>query len=147
MDSSCRIQLRVRYGEADRMGIAYYAHYFDWFTEGRTELLRQIGGNYREMEDLGLLLPVVRTAARYHRPCRYDDLVELDTSARVSPTRLRFDYRLGMEGGLLAEGFTEHAFVHKGDLRPLNARRAFPEIYAYLADLPRYSGVNSCPSC
>ena len=139
MESSCRIQLRVRYGETDRMGIAYYAHYFDWFTEGRTELLRRMGGSYREIEDQGLLLPVVSTGARYHRPCRYDDLVELLTSVRVSPTRMRFDYRLTMQDGLLAEGFTEHAFVRKGDLRPLNARRAFPEIYGRLSDLPRYT--------
>ncbi len=139
MDGSCRIRLRVRYGEADRMGIAYYAHYFDWFTEGRTELLRQIGGNYREIEDQGLLLPVVRTGARYHRPLRYDDLVELETTARRSPARLRFDYRLEMEGQLIAEGFTEHAFVRKGDLRPLNLRRAFPDVYARLSGLPPYS--------
>ncbi len=139
MEASCRIRLRVRYGEADRMGIAYYANYFDWFTEGRTELLRQLGGEYRRIEDDGLLLPVLRTGARYLRPCRYDDVVELETTARVSPTRLRFDYRLEMEGSLLAEGFTEHAYVRKGDMRPLNARRAFPEVYALLADLPAYT--------
>ena len=139
MESSCRIRLRVRYGEADRMGIAYYAHYFDWFTEGRTELLRQLGGSYRNIEDQGLLLPVTSTGARYLRPCRYDDAVELETSVRVSPTRMRFDYRLRMDGELLAEGFTEHAFVRKGDLRPVNARRAFPGIYAQFADLPAYS--------
>ena len=143
MESSCRIRLRVRYGEADRMGIAYYAHYFDWFTEGRTELLRQLGGSYRDIEDQGLLLPVTATGARYHRPCRYDDVVELETSVRVSPTRMRFDYRLLMEGELLAEGFTEHAFVRKGDLRPLNARRAFPEVYARLAELPPYSPAHA----
>ena len=102
MEDSCRIRLRVRYGEADRMGIAYYANYFDWFTEGRTEFLRQLGGEYRRIEDDGLLLPVLRTGARYLRPCRYDDVVELETTARVSPTRLRFDYRLEM-GDLLRE--------------------------------------------
>ncbi len=139
MDDTSRIRLRVRYGEADRMGIAYYANYFDWFTEGRTELLRQTGGNYRRIEDDGLLLPVVRTGARYHRPCRYDDPIDLVTTARVSPTRLRFDYRVEMEGVLLAEGYTEHAFVRRGDMRPLNARRAFPEIYKLLAGLPPYS--------
>ncbi len=139
MDHSCRIRLRVRYGEADRMGIAYYAHYFDWFTEGRTELLRQIGGNYRQIEDEGLLLPVIRTGARYHRTCSYDDEIELVTTACASPTRLRFDYRVELAGSLLAEGFTEHAFVRKGDMRPLNARRAFPAVYAHLEHLPPYS--------
>jgi len=139
MENSCRIALRVRYGEADRMGIAYYAHYFAWFTEGRTELLRRLGGSYREVEDQGLLLPVLRTGATYHRPCRYDDVVELETAACASPTRLRFDYRLFGGQDLLAEGFTEHAFVRKADMRPQNARRAFPEVWALLSLLPPYS--------
>ena len=142
MNDSCRIRLRVRYGEVDRMGIAYYANYLDWFTEGRTELLRQMGGNYRQIEDEGLLLPVVATGARYHRPCRYDEEIDLVTSARMSPARLRFDYRVEKAGELLAEGFTEHAFVRKSDMRPVNVRRAFPEIFRAFAGIPPYRSAS-----
>lgn len=146
MESSCRITIRVRYGEVDRMGIAYYAHYFDWFTQGRTELLRRIWGSYGDVEARGLLLPVVRTGASFHAPCGYDDLVELETAARISPTRIRFDYRLEPGQHLLADGFTEHAFVRKGDLRPVRARRAFPDIYTAIAGLPPYSPAGDASS-
>lgn len=120
------------------MGIAYYANYFDWFTEGRTELLRQAGTAYRQIEEQGLLLPVLRTACRYHRPCGYDESIEIVTSARISPTRLRCDYRLEKEGVLLAEGYTEHAFVRASDMRPVNAARHFPAIYEGFRHLPAY---------
>ena len=65
--------------------------------------------------------------------------MELETSVRVSATRIRFDYRLELDGRLLADGFTEHAFVRKGDLRPVSARRAFPNIYQAIVGLPPYS--------
>jgi acyl-CoA thioester hydrolase len=128
----------VRYGEVDRMGIAYYAHYLDWFTEGRTDLLRQAGIAYREVEEQGLLLPVLRAACRYHRPAGYDEQIEIVTSASISPTRLRCDYRLERAGTLLADGFTEHAFVRAKDMRPVNAERHFPEIFAHFRHLPPY---------
>lgn len=132
------ITLRVRYGEVDRMGIAYYANYLDWFTEGRTELLRRAGVAYREVEEQGLLLPVLSTACRYHRPCGYDEEIELTTAARISPTRLRCDYRLQRAQDLLAEGYTEHAFVRASDMHPVNAARLFPEIFAKFRHLPAY---------
>jgi acyl-CoA thioester hydrolase len=131
-----RIPLRVRYGEVDRMGIAYYANYFDWFTQGRTELLRESGTAYREIEEQGLLLPVLSAACRYHRPCGYDDEIEIVTSARISPTRLRCEYRLEKDGVLLAEGYTEHAFVRGTDMRPVNAARQFPDLFAQFRHLP-----------
>ncbi|MDA8346086.1 MAG: thioesterase family protein [Thermaerobacter sp.] len=138
MIKECRVPLRVRYSEVDRMGIAYYAHYLDWFTEGRTELLRQSGTAYRQIEEMGLLLPVLSTACRYHRPAGYDEEIEIVTSARISPTRLRCDYRLERDGVLLAEGNTEHAFVRAADMRPVNAARQYPAIYDQFAYLPPY---------
>ena len=138
MVTEWRMRLRVRYGEVDRMGIAYYAHYLDWFTEGRTELLRRAGTAYRQIEEQGLLLPVLRTACRYHRPAAYDEEIDVVTSARISPTRLRCDYRVERDGVLLADGFTEHAFVRASDMRPVNAGRQYPEIFAQFRHLPAY---------
>src|SRR5690606_40611066 len=56
--------LRVRYAETDAMQVAYYANYFVWFEVGRTDLLRQLGWTYREMEEAGILLPVTEADCR-----------------------------------------------------------------------------------
>jgi acyl-CoA thioester hydrolase len=87
--------LRVRYAETDAMGVAYYANYFVWFEVARTDLLRVLGWSYKEMEDAGVLLPVIEADCRYRRPARYDDELEIRTEGRLtSPVRLEFRYGL-----------------------------------------------------
>lgn len=114
--------LRVRYPETDRMGIVHHSHYLVWFELGRTELMRERGVPYGELEDReGLFFPVVQAGARYHAPARYDDVLTVHT--RVTAVRgatVRFDYEITRAGesGRLTSGFTEHATVGR-DGRPL----------------------------
>ncbi len=61
-------RVRVRYAETDQMGVAYHGEYFAWFEVGRTDLLRELGLTYRELEADGLRLPVIEVQARYLRP-------------------------------------------------------------------------------
>ena len=105
-------RIRVRYAETDKMGVVYYANYLVWFEVARTDLLRQAGWSYREMEADGYALPVVEAHCVYRQSARYDD--ELDIRTRglmLSPVRLRFDYLVvrAADEALLAEGHTVHA--------------------------------------
>jgi len=77
--SEGRLQLRVRYCECDPMGFVHHASYFPWLEMGRTELLRTAGASYKAMEEAGFLLVIVKAEARFKRPGRYDDLVEVRT--------------------------------------------------------------------
>ena len=70
---------RVRYDECDPMGLVHHSVYLQYFEIGRTELLRASGGRYRDMEDAGLLVVVVRVDCRYKSPARYDDLIKIET--------------------------------------------------------------------
>ena len=107
-------RVRVRYAETDQMQVVYYANYLIWFEVGRTDLLRQLGWSYRELELAGIQLPVIEAQCRYHRPARYDDEIEIRTTGHlVSPVRLSFDYeavRLADEV-ITARGRTLHAAV------------------------------------
>jgi acyl-CoA thioester hydrolase len=83
----------VRYAETDQMKVAYHANFFVWFEVGRTDLLRQIGWSYREMEQAGFQLPVIEAQCRFLRPARYDDEIEIRTVGRLlSPVRVKFQY-------------------------------------------------------
>ncbi|HEY7816625.1 MAG TPA: thioesterase family protein [Vicinamibacteria bacterium] len=108
-------QIRVRYAETDSMGVVYYGNYLTWFEVGRTDLLRQLGHSYREIEETeGIRLPVIEARCRYHKPARYDDLVDILTRAsRPSRLQLQFDYELSRaeDGTLLASGSTLHVAV------------------------------------
>ena len=106
--------VRVRYAETDQMQVVYHANYFIWFEVGRTDLLRDLGWTYREMEAAGFGLPVIEAHCAYHRPARYDDEIEIRTMGRlVSAVRMAFDYEAvrRADGVVTASGGTLHAAV------------------------------------
>jgi acyl-CoA thioester hydrolase len=131
-----RFALRVRYGDTDRMGFAYYANYLRWFEIGRAEMMRSLGKTYREIEEAGIALPVVEASCRYRKPARYDDAIVIETAiASLARASVEFAYRVVREadGELLAEGRTQHCFLAE-DGRPVRA----PEfLTALLARAPR----------
>ena len=120
MDShSPTTSVRVRYADTDQMGIAYYGIYLTWFEIGRTEVLRNVGLTYHEIEKLGFRLPVIEAGVQYLKPARYDDVLTIETHFRKTRGwRLRFEYILWCNAEQIAAGFTEHVFTDK-DLRPI----------------------------
>jgi|SRR5262245_10702091 len=114
--------IRVRYGDSDQMGVAYYANYLVWFEVGRTEWLRARGYAYRTLENEGVFLPVTEAYCRYLAPSRYDDLIYVVTKlGKLGRTVVRFDYRILKEDGTLAAtGHTEHCFLSR-EGRPVRA--------------------------
>ncbi len=98
------------------MGVVYYANYFVWFEVARTDLLRQSGSTYREMEAAGFSLPVIEASCDYRQPSRYDDELEVRATGRaVSPVRVRFDYEVirPVDATLIAVGYTVHASLDR----------------------------------
>jgi acyl-CoA thioester hydrolase len=108
------IQIRVRYAETDRMGLLHHANYLVYFEQGRTELLRQTGRTYKDVEDEGFYLVLAKIEVRYRAPARYDDLLTLHTTViRRTPVRIEHEYRLVRGTELLAEGTSTLACVDK----------------------------------
>src|SRR6266542_2224208 len=120
---SGEITIRVRYAETDRMGLLHHANYLVYFEQARTELLRQVGLAYRDLEDQGYLLVLTKVEVRYRRPAYYDDLLTLRTTVeRTTAVRIDHRYEVLRDGVLLAEGATTLACVDR-DGRP----QALPE--------------------
>ena len=113
--------IRVRYAETDRMGLLHHANYFVYFEMGRTELLRQRGLSYREVEDAGHYLVIVDIGCKFKKPAYYDDLLTLRTAvARVTHVKIVHKYELFRDGTLLAEGHSTLACVDReGKPQPL----------------------------
>ena len=113
-------RVRVRYAETDKMGVVYYANYFVWFEVGRTDLLRDAGWSYREMELEGIALPVIEAHCEYRQSARYDDELEIRTTgSQLSPVRVAFDYEVvrPSDAATIATGRTIHAALDR-DGRP-----------------------------
>mgnify|MGYP002625177392 CR=1 FL=1 len=108
------ITARVRYGETDKMGVAYYGRYMDWFEVGRTEFCRATGKSFAQWESEGILLPVVEARCRYKSSLKYDDEIEIETSiGELTKVSIIFKCRIFLKDGhkLAAEGYTKHAFT------------------------------------
>ncbi len=77
--------VRIHYALTDQMGFVYYGHYAQFYEIGRTEALRQLGITYKEVEAMGIILPVVDMHFKFLRPAKYDDLITISTSLREMP--------------------------------------------------------------
>jgi acyl-CoA thioester hydrolase len=114
MEVSHEIQVRVRYAETDRMGLLHHANYFVYFEMARTELLRQRGISYREIEDAGHYLVIIDLSCKYKRPAHYDDLLTVRTTVeRVTHVKIIHRYEVTRDGVLLAEGHSTLACVDR----------------------------------
>ena len=123
-------QLTVRYAETDMMGVVYHGSYIPWLEVGRTQLLKELGLPYRQLEESGFRLPVLEVSLKYLRPARYDDLVTVVTRLNERPLlRIRLEYEVRRGEELLATGYSVHAFI---DLqgRPVRPPAAVVALFA-----------------
>lgn len=84
--------IRVRYAETDQMNIVYYGNYAQYFEVGRVEAIRQLGITYKDIEAMGVILPVVELHCKYLRPARYDDLLTVRTTLKEMPLDHRLEF-------------------------------------------------------
>ena len=109
-----RTPITVRYAETDMMGVVYHGSYLPWFEVGRTDLMKQYGLPYRQLEAEGFFLPVLEVGARYVKPARYDDAITIVTTLREKPLlRIKLEYEVRRGDELLATGFTLHVFIDR----------------------------------
>lgn len=116
-------EVRVRYGETDQMGYLYYGYYALYYEVGRAEAIRQLGFTYRELEEMGVMMPVVDLHAQYFRPALYDDLITVKTILKELPEshKIQFHSELYNEQKqLLNKGVTTLVFYDPATKQKVN---------------------------
>ena len=78
-------QIRIHYALTDQMGVVYHGHYAQFYEIGRGEAIREIGYTYKDIESMGIIMPVVDIHSRFLRPAKYDDLITVKTTLRELP--------------------------------------------------------------
>lgn len=107
-----RHPVRVRFAETDAMGVVHHAAYVPLMEEGRAEYLRHLGHPYSTLRDEGIDLAVLELVARYLRPARFEDLVEVHVRAgRFRGATFQIDYLLTVDGDPCLVGATVHGVV------------------------------------
>lgn len=116
-------KIRTRYSEVDRMGYVYYGNYAAYFEVGRVEAMRVLGISYAELEEQGIMMPVIRYEIDYRKPAFYDEELTITTRVRKIPrSRIQFEYEThNAKGDLLNSAMTELVFVDSKTMKPQRA--------------------------
>jgi len=111
------------------MGYIHHSNFVQYYEMGRTELMREHGLVYREIEELGMLMPVLEVNIQYKIPALYDELLRLRTRMEQLPTvKIRFDYEtFNPAGQLLNLGHITLVLVDAKTRRPMRAPEPFLE--------------------
>ncbi|KDN58963.1 MAG: acyl-CoA thioesterase [Exiguobacterium sp.] len=123
------IQIPVRYQETDMMGIVYHANYLVYLEIARTELLRELGVEYKDMEQAGFVSPVTNVSVDYKKSVTFGDTVNVRVWVdSYSKIRTVYGYELtDQDGHLVGTAKTTHVVVKQGDFKPVRLDREFPE--------------------
>lgn len=114
---------RVTYADTDQMGVVYYGNYGRLLEIGRTEMIREMGMPYNDLEKSGIVMPVYSVESRYRNVLKYDELVTIETTVKEVPmARITFYYRIFNEAGVLAhEAKAVLVFLDTKTNRPVRA--------------------------
>ena len=118
-------QVEVRYAETDQMGVVYHANYVIWCEIGRTQLVKDLGFDYAELERSGYVSPVLDLSVQYKKALRYGQTATVRTWIE-SHGRLRTTYGyeiLHEDGSIAATAKSQHTLVHKETFRPVALRK------------------------
>jgi acyl-CoA thioester hydrolase len=112
-------EVRVRFAETDAQGIAHNSNYFVWFEVARVDHLERFAGGYQRLRDLGIEALVLETHVRFLQPAKFDDRLLIHARCvDVKGARFRYEYAIERDGVVIADGWTTHATVDAGTLRP-----------------------------
>ena len=118
---SHEVQLRVRYADTDQIGYVYYGNYAAYYEVARVESFRNLGFAYKDLEEMGVMMPVLELKSNYIQPAKYDDLLTIKVSIPEFPkVRIKYLYEIFNEAGvLLNKGETTLAFINMENGRPV----------------------------
>ncbi len=120
--------IRVRYADTDKMQFVYNGKYLEYFEVGRTEILRNVGLPYSELEKNGYQLPVMEAGLKYKNPAHYDDELNIEATIKELYTaKVHIEYKITRkeDNALIATGFTDHIFMREDTKKPTKP----PKIY------------------
>lgn len=125
-----KTQYRVLYADTDMMGVVYYGNYGRFFELGRTEMIREMGMPYIEMEHAGIVMPVYSVESKYRKVLKYDELITIETTVKEVPSvRMEFFHKIYNEdGGLAHEAKVVLVFMDMKTNRPVRAPKMLTDL-------------------
>lgn len=136
--------IRIYWEDTDAGSIVYYANYLKFFERARSEWLRHLGVEQGSLlANEGCMFVVSEATAKYHRPARIDDLLDITLHIRhlgqASLTLLQTAWiQAGTSTGtsrnappvMACQGTVRLACVRQGDMKPAKIPSHIAELLA-----------------
>lgn len=125
-------KLKVRYAETDQMEVVHHSNYYVYFETAREDFIMGSGISYKDIEDIGIMMPLIETQCKYFEGAKYaDDLIIETTLEEISPIKIALQYKVIREkdSKIISKGRTVQAFVNKENFKVLNIKRKNPELW------------------
>jgi acyl-CoA thioester hydrolase len=122
-------KIRVYYQDTDQMGVVYYGNYARYYEIGRTEMIREMGFTYKQLEEMKILLPARSLKVNYFKSAFYDDLLTIRTIVEAIP-KVKFPIKTEIyneKGELINSGETVLAFFSAETNKPVAAPKFFTD--------------------
>lgn len=122
-------KLRVYYQDTDKMGVVYYGNYARYYEIGRTEMIRELGFTYKQLEEMNIMLPARSLQINYLKSAYYDDLLTIRTIVDTIP-KVKFPIRTEIyneKGELINSGEVILAFFNSKTNKPVGAPKFFTD--------------------
>lgn len=115
-----KTQIRIHYALTDQMGVVYHGNYAQFYEIGRTEALRNLGLTYKNIESMGIIMPVIEIHSKFIRPAVYDDLITIETTLKEIPQHHRIEFHgniFNEKGELLNSGHVLLYFLNASTMK------------------------------
>ena len=128
---------KINYYETDKMQVVHHSNYIRFLEECRMDFLKQMHLEYQDMEDKGIMIPVLSVECDYQSPARFGETICI-----VPKLESFHGVKFAMSYCIYSEDFkvlhnkarTTHCFVDF-DFKPVRLKRDFPEIYQAMSDM------------
>ena len=120
----------VKYYETDQMGIVHHSNYLRWMEEARMDYMAQIGLDYKQMEEMEIISPVLEVHCQYKSMVHFSDTVVIETKiTHYNGIKMSVAYRMTDKatGELRTVASSEHCFLNRSG-KPLSLKRSYPEL-------------------
>ena len=120
----------AKYYETDQMGIIHHSNYIKWMEEARLDLMDQIGLNYKQMEEMEIISPVLSISVEYHSMVHFDDTVVIQTKlVKYTGIKMEVEYIMTDKetGELRTTAYSSHCFLNRSG-KPISIKRSYPEL-------------------
>lgn len=121
----------ANYYETDQMGIIHHSNYIRWMEEARLDVMKQADISYKELEEMGIIIPVLSVTCQYKNMVHFDDTVAI-TVKTIKYTGVKFELEYEFKDvetdKLYTTGTSSHCFLDK-NYRVFSLKRNYPQLH------------------